>query len=71
MQHDHVLKKLNFDLLSTQGGLNQAFVLKSSLICFIFIVRTSVCMRNLNIRGRLNFNYCHAYLQALGNHDLQ
>ena len=46
MQHDHVLKKLNFDVLtpptkSTQGGLAQAFDQKSRLICFLFIVTLS------------------------------
>ena len=37
MQHDHVLKKLNFDLLT------QALDGKSYLICFIFIVALSAC----------------------------
>ena len=43
MQHDHFLKKVNFDLvippLSIRRGRTQAFDLKSRLICSIFIVR--------------------------------
>ena len=48
MQHDHVLKKLNFDVLtpppkSTKGGRAQAFDQKSCLICFLSIVPLSAC----------------------------
>ena len=42
MQHDRVLKKFNFDLL-TPGGEIQAFDQKSRLICFVFIVSMSAC----------------------------
>ena len=42
MQHEHVLKKLNFELLthslSPPRDQTEAFDLKSCLICFIYIV---------------------------------
>ena len=46
MQHDHVPKKLNFDVLtkstkSCQAGLAQAFDQKSRLVCLFFIVTLS------------------------------
>ena len=47
MQHDHILKKLNFDLYPTPlvhtGGWTNAFDQKSRLICFIFIVSLPAC----------------------------
>ena len=47
MQHDHILKKFNFDLdptpKSTQLARTQAFKLKSRLICFISIAVLPVC----------------------------
>ena len=48
MQRDHVLKKLNFDLLTppppkSPGDETQAFDPKSRLICFVFIVPLSAC----------------------------
>ena len=65
MQHDRVLKKLNFDLLipppkSTKGVGHTLLIKKSRLICFLFIVPLSACeisvkllttelLRNLNI----------------------
>ena len=43
MQHDHVLKKLNFDLFDPTPKSTQAFDQKSRLIGIIFIVPLSVC----------------------------
>ena len=44
MQHDHVLKKLNFDLLRGEGGCRQnicyhvaAFAIPFNLICNMFM----------------------------------
>ena len=47
MQHDHVPKKLNFDVLtpptkSTQGVWHRPSI-KKRLICFLFIVTLSAC----------------------------
>ena len=60
MQHDHVLKRLNFDLLTKSPGSGegkrQAFDQKSRLICFIFIVR--------NYRKNIDnlLSYCEIYI---------
>ena len=48
MQHDRVLKRLNFDLStsppkSIQGGETQAFDRKPRLICFCVFVPLSAC----------------------------
>ena len=43
MQHDHILKKFNFGLGPTPGARNQAFKLKSRLICFISIAALQAC----------------------------
>ena len=47
MQHNRVLKKLNFDLLTptakSPGGETQAFDRNSRLIGFVFIVHLSAC----------------------------
>ena len=44
MQHDHVLKRLNFD----RGG-TQALDQKPRLICFIFVVPLSACYISVKI----------------------
>ena len=61
MQHDHVLKKLNFDLLtlpsmSTQWVRHRAFDRKSRLICFIFIVPLSAC--EISVKILTTDSYC-------------
>ena len=47
MQHDHIMKKFNLASApppkSIQGAQNQAFKLKSCLICFISIAALPAC----------------------------
>ena len=47
MQHDHILKKFNFGLgptpKSTHRARNQAFKLKSRMICVISIAALPAC----------------------------
>ena len=53
MQHDRILKKLNFGLSLTPsthlGDRTQAFELKYRLICFMSIVPLSVCEISVKI----------------------
>ena len=64
MQHDHILKKFNFGLKkapppkSTQGARNQAFKLKSRLICFISIAALPACKISAK-----NINNCLSYCE--------
>ena len=48
MQHDHILKKLNFGRCLNQGR-TQAFKLKSRLICSISIVPLPACKISVKI----------------------